>query len=101
MKNGRAATVTQRLYKALAVCVLAEQGSVLTERHRIHRYPDGDQKPDIDYKGITPHMAAADVVFNPVDTLFLKEAEKQGATAVFLFFCDISQFLSFVFVIYY
>lgn len=45
-------------------------------------HPNGDQKPDIDYSGITPHMVAADVVFNPVDTCFLMEAQKRGALAV-------------------
>jgi shikimate dehydrogenase len=55
---------------------------ILINGTSIGLHPDGDQKPDIDYDGIAPHMAAADVVFNPVDTLFLKEAQKQGATAV-------------------
>lgn len=45
-------------------------------------HPNGDQKPDIDYSGITPDMVAADVVFNPVDTCFLMEAQKRGALAV-------------------
>ncbi len=61
---------------------IPEDTDILINGTSIGLHPDGDQKPDIDYKGITPHMAAADVVFNPVDTLFLKEAEKQGATAV-------------------
>ncbi len=61
---------------------IPENTDILINGTSIGLHPDGDQKPDIDYKGITSHMVVADVVFNPVDTLFLKEAEKQGATAV-------------------
>ena len=39
-------------------------------------------KPDIDYSTITPDMVVSDVVFNPVDPLFLQEARKQGAKTV-------------------
>ena len=61
---------------------IPENTDILINGTSIGLHPDGDQKPDIDYKGITAHMAAADVVFNPADTLFLKEAEKQGAAVV-------------------
>lgn len=61
---------------------IPENTDILINGTSIGLHPDGDQKPDIDYAGITSHMAAVDVVFNPVDTLFLKEAEKQGAKAV-------------------
>lgn len=61
---------------------IPENTDILINGTSIGLHPKGDQKPDIDYKGITPHMVVADVVFNPADTLFLKEAEKQGATAV-------------------
>lgn len=55
---------------------------ILINATSIGLHPDSDQKPDIDYSGITPDMVVADVVFNPADTLFLKEAEKQGAKPV-------------------
>lgn len=61
---------------------IPENTDILINGTSIGLHPDGDQKPDIDYKSITSHMVAADVVFNPADTLFLKEAEKQGAEAV-------------------
>ena len=59
-----------------------EDTDILINGTSIGLHPEGDQKPDIDYQGITPQMVVADVVFNPVDTLFLKEAEKQEAVAV-------------------
>ena len=55
---------------------------ILINGTSIGLHPNGDQKPDIDYDGITPNMVAADVVFNPVDTCFLMEAKKRGALAV-------------------
>ncbi|MDO4322981.1 MAG: shikimate dehydrogenase [Lachnospiraceae bacterium] len=45
-------------------------------------HPDSDQKPDIDYDTIRDTMVVSDVVFNPVDTLFLQEAAKRGAKTV-------------------
>ena len=44
--------------------------------------PKSDSKPDIDYTGITPNMLVCDVVFDPAESLFLKEAAKQGARTV-------------------
>ena len=44
--------------------------------------PDVNVKPDIDYSSITENMAVTDVVFNPVETVFLKECEKQGAKVI-------------------
>ena len=41
-----------------------------------------DEKPDIDYSSILPHMTVSDVVFNPVMPSFLKEAQKRGAKVV-------------------
>ncbi len=61
---------------------ILEQTDILINGTSIGLHPQGDQKPDIDYTGITSRMVVVDVVFNPVDTLFLKEAKKQGATVV-------------------
>lgn len=55
---------------------------ILINGTSIGLHPNGDEKPDIDYDGITANMVAADVVFNPVDTCFLMEAQKRGALAV-------------------
>ena len=44
--------------------------------------PNSNDKPDIDYDTILPGMVVSDVVFNPCDTLFLKEAAAHGAETV-------------------
>ena len=43
---------------------------------------DSGNMPDIDYNTITPDMVVSDVVFNPVSTLFLQEADGRGAKTV-------------------
>lgn len=45
-------------------------------------HPNVAEKPDINYTSILPHMVVCDVVFNPVDPMFLQEARKQGAKTV-------------------
>ena len=45
-------------------------------------HPNTADKPDICYDTITPDMVVSDVVFNPVDPLFLQEARKRGARTV-------------------
>lgn len=45
-------------------------------------HPDGDQCPDVDFDGVTHGMMACDVVFNPVDTVFLRRAAERGARCV-------------------
>ena len=44
--------------------------------------PDVDGCPDVDFGGIRPGMTVCDVVFNPVDTPFLKKARERGARTV-------------------
>lgn len=44
-------------------------------------YPDTG-RPDISYEQITEKMTICDVVFNPPETGFLKEAEKRGAKTI-------------------
>ena len=45
-------------------------------------HPNGHEKPDIDYDTIKANMVVSDVVFNPVDPLFLQEARQRGAKTV-------------------
>lgn len=45
-------------------------------------HPNGHEKPDINYDTITANMVVSDVVFNPVDPLFLQEARARGAKTV-------------------
>lgn len=44
--------------------------------------PKSQEKPDIDYRSITARMLVCDVVFDPAESLFLKEAGAQGARTV-------------------
>jgi len=45
-------------------------------------HPNGHEMPDIDYDTITADMVVSDVVFNPVDPLFLQKAREHGAKTV-------------------
>ena len=42
-------------------------------------FPDVDACPDVDFDAVQPGMVACDVIFNPVDTPFLKNAAARGA----------------------
>lgn len=44
--------------------------------------PNVTDKPDINYSTITNQMCVCDVIFNPVETIFLKEAAANGAKIV-------------------
>ena len=44
--------------------------------------PDSDSKPPVDYDTVTDKMVVSDVVFNPAETLFLREAAARGAKTV-------------------
>ena len=44
--------------------------------------PNVTDKPDIDYATITSQMCVCDVIFNPVETIFLKAAAANGAKIV-------------------
>ena len=45
-------------------------------------HPNVTDKPDLDYSTITAEMVVSDVVFNPVDPLFLREARSRGAKTI-------------------
>lgn len=55
---------------------------ILINATSVGLYPNVEEKPDINYQSISPDMVVSDVVINPPDTLFLKEAEKRGAKTV-------------------
>ncbi len=44
--------------------------------------PNVNDRPDIDYLTVTEKMCVCDVVFQPAETVFLKEAAKRGAKTV-------------------
>ncbi len=45
-------------------------------------HPHGDACPDVDFDGVRPGMTVCDVIFNPVDTPFLREAARRGARTI-------------------
>ncbi len=55
---------------------------ILVNGTSIGLYPDVDQKPDVDYTGITEKMVLSDVIFNDPNSLFLHEGEIRGAKVV-------------------
>ena len=55
---------------------------ILINATSIGLMPDAAAKPDIDYDSISSEMVVSDVVFNPAETLFLKEAAARGAKTV-------------------
>lgn len=55
---------------------------ILIQATCVGLFPNMQDKPDLDYDTITDRMVACDVVFNPVDPLFLQEARKRGAKTV-------------------
>jgi len=55
---------------------------VLVQATCIGLSPNREELPDVDYDFIQPHMLAADVVFDPAHTAFLRQAEQRGAKTV-------------------
>ena len=56
--------------------------AILINATSVGLYPHVEDKPDLNYDGISPDMAAADVIFNDPNSLFLGEAKKRGAKTV-------------------
>ena len=55
---------------------------ILIQATSIGLHPHGGDRPDLDYSSIRPGLVCADVVFNPVKSAFLAEAERRGAAIV-------------------
>ena len=60
---------------------IPESTEVLVNCTNVGLYPD-ENKPDIVYEDITKNITVCDVVFNPPETKFLKEAKARGAATV-------------------
>ena len=60
---------------------IPEGTEVLVNCTNVGLYPD-ENKPDITYEDIRKNMTVCDVVFNPAETKFLKEAKARGAATV-------------------
>ncbi len=59
--------------------ILPEDTDILVNATSIGLFPDIEAKPDIDYRSIRSGMIVCDVIPNPPRTVFLKEAENNGA----------------------
>ena len=64
------------------VLTIPADTDILVNATSVGLAPHTDQRPDIDYQGITGAMAACDVVFNDPNTLFLRAAADRGARTV-------------------
>ena len=61
---------------------IPEGTDILINATCVGLYPHGDECPEVDFNGVHPGMVACDVIFNPVDTPFLKRAAARGARTV-------------------
>lgn len=61
---------------------IPENTDILVNATSIGLYPDISARPDIDYGSLLPGMAVCDVVFNPPETPFLREARASGARVI-------------------
>jgi len=76
-------TLTESAYLPWTPHMAVPAGTeILINATCIGLHPNGTDKPDLDYDTVTEAMVVSDVVFNPVDPLFLQEARKRGAKTV-------------------
>ena len=64
------------------VMVIPSDTDILINATCVGLHPNVTDKPDLDYSAITANMVVSDVVFNPVDPLFLQEARSRGAKTI-------------------
>lgn len=56
--------------------------SILINCTPIGMYPNIQQAPEIPYESITPEHVLFDMIYNPAETIFLKNGRKRGATTI-------------------
>ena len=61
---------------------LPEGTDILINATCVGLHPHGDECPDVDFGGVRPGMVACDVIFNPVDTPFLRACAARGARTI-------------------
>ena len=61
---------------------LPEGTDILINATCVGLHPHGDECPDVDFEGVRPGMVACDVIFNPVDTPFLRACAARGARTI-------------------
>ncbi len=58
------------------------ENSMLINCTPLGMYPNVNQAPDIPYESITPEHVLFDMIYNPAETVFLKNGRKRGATTI-------------------
>ena len=61
---------------------LPEGTDILINATCVGLHPHGDECPDVDFDGVRPGTVACDVIFNPVDTPFLRACAARGAWTI-------------------
>lgn len=61
---------------------IPEDTDILSNATSVGLYPHTDEKPNINYDSIRPHMVVSDVIFNDPNSLFLQEAHKRGSRTI-------------------
>ena len=61
---------------------IPEGTDILINATCVGLHPHVEECPDVDFEGVRPGMVACDVIFNPVDTPFLKHAASRGAKTI-------------------
>lgn len=59
-----------------------EDTDILSNATSVGLYPHVEQKPDLQYDTIQPHMVVTDVIFNDPNSRFLQEAAQRGAKTI-------------------
>ena len=56
--------------------------SIIVNCTPLGMYPNVDAAPDIPYESVTPEHVLFDMIYNPDETVFLKNGRKRGATTI-------------------
>ncbi|MCF8461556.1 MAG: shikimate dehydrogenase [Flavobacteriales bacterium] len=56
--------------------------SIIVNCTPIGMFPNIDAAPDIPYESITPEHVLFDMIYNPAETVFLRNGRKRGATTI-------------------
>ena len=61
---------------------IPEDTEILINATSVGLAPQSDACPDMDFRDVSSAMAVCDVVFNPVNTVFLTQAKERGAKTI-------------------
>ena len=69
------------IYEELSPADIWEH-SIIVNCTPIGMFPNVDAAPDIPYESITPEHVLFDMIYNPAETVFLRNGRKRGATCI-------------------